>query len=186
MYFSWSASDAHSGMRSSSTYYVEISNANGATYGNGSYQTNTYKSFTSDANGLAFTHNAYYYLKVIAYDASANSISSNVRVQYKIARPTNWAWHTSKVAGQNVGITASEWNSFCTKINQFRQYKNLGNYSFTSATRGSVITASIVNQARTAINAMSPPSAVPASVSVGSNMNASFFNGLSISLNSIQ
>lgn len=186
VYFTWSASDAHSGMRSTNRYYVEISNANGSTYGNGSYQNLTYKTFTTDANGNEFVQNAYYYVKVVAYDAQGNNTSRNVRVQYKKARPTNWAWHTAKTAGQNVNITASEWNSFCTKINVFRQYKDLANYNFTTVSSGQVITASIVNQARTAINAMSPPSAVPSAVSAGSTMTALFFNSLSISLNSIQ
>lgn len=186
VYFTWTASDAHSGLRSTNTYYTQISNANGTTYGQGSYTTNNYKTFTVGGDGSALVFDAYYYLYVVAYDAEGNSSSSNVRVQYKRGRPTSWDWHTTKTAGAVVSLTASEWNSFCTRINQFRAYKGLANYSFTTVASGNTITATIVNQARTAINAMSPPTSVPTSAVQGGIMTASFFNGLRSSLNSIQ
>ena len=187
MYISYTGYDSMSGMRSTNTYYTEISNANGTSYSRGAYTTNSYKTFTEDAYGNAFVHNAYYYMKVTAYDASGNNNSTNVRVQYKIARPTDWTWHSSKTAGQVISLTASEWNSFCTKINLFRQYKGLSNYTFTTATSGSVITASIVNQAVNAISAMSPPTSTPSTaVSKTTVITASFFNTLRNSLNSIR
>ena len=123
----------------------------------------------------------------VVYDVEGNNQSTNVRVQYKTARPTDWAWHSSKTAGQAVSLTANEWNSFCTKINLFRQYKGLSNYTFTTATSGGVITASIVNQAVNAISAMSPPTSAPSTVtSKSSVITASFFNTLRSSLNSIR
>ena len=187
MYIAYSASDSHSGLRSIDTFYTQISNANGTSYSRGSYTTNKYKTFTEDAYGNELQHDAQYYMKVVAYDTEGNSSSANVRVQFKLARPTNWAWHTVKVAGQAVALTASEWNSLCTKINQFRQYKGLSNYTFTTATKGNVITATIVNQAITAINAMNPPSKPPNSaVAKQTTISASFLNTLSASLNSIQ
>ena len=187
MYISFSASDSMSGMRTYDTYYTEISNANGSSYSRGAYTTSTYKTFTEDAYGNAFVHDAYYYMRVVAYDAEGNNQSTNVRVQYKVARPSEWTWHTSKVAGGVISLTANEWNSFCTKINQFRQYKSLSNYSFATATSGSIITASIVNQAVNAISAMNPPTSTPSTtVSKSTVITASFFNTLSRSLNSIQ
>ena len=187
MYIAFSASDSQSGLRTYDTYYTEISNANGSSYSRGSYTTSKFKTFTEDAYGNEFIHNAYYYMRVVAYDTEGNNQSANVRVQYKIARPTDWTWHTSKTAGQVISLTASEWNSFCTKINLFRQYKSLSNYTFTTATSGSVITASIVNQAVNAISAMSPPTSAPSTVtSKSSVITASFFNTLSRSLNSIR
>ena len=185
MYIAFNATDA-SGMRSVDTYYTEVSNENGTTYGQGFYSTNKYRTFTADANGREFVHNSYYYMKVVAYDIHGNNSSTNVRVQFKKARPDSWAWHTVKVAGQPIALTAQEWNSFCIKINQFRQYKSLSNYTFSTATTGSVITASIVNQAVIAISAMSPSTPTPATATAGQTaITASFFNTLSSSLNSL-
>lgn len=182
MYMSFSGYDSGSGMRPTSTYYTEITNANGGIYGNGAYSTNAYRTFIVDGSGNTFVNNAYYTMRVTAFDASGNYRESTVRIQYKIARPVSWTWHTSKVKGQTIGLTASEWNSFCLRINQFRQYKNLSNYSFTNVTAGSPITAVIMNQAVSAIGAMVSTHGM---VSKGSPITASFFNTLSTSLNSI-
>ena len=186
MYIAFNATDSQSGMRTVDTFYTEISNENGTTYGQGSYTTNKYKTFTVDANGREFVHNSYYYMKVVAYDMSGNNNSTYVRVQFKKARPDSWAWHTVKVAGQPILLTAQEWNSFCIKINQFRQYKSLSNYSFSTATKGEIITASIINQAINAISPMSPSTKPPAIATAGkTEITASFLNTLSSSLNSL-
>ena len=187
MYIAFNATDAQSGMRAVDTYYTEISTANGSSYGQGSYSTNKYRTFTADASGRTFVHDAYYYMKVVAYDSSGNNSSANVRVQFKMARPSDWAWHTVKATGQPINITAQEWNSFCIKINQFRQYKSLSNYSFTTAVTGQTITASIVNQAVNALSSASPPTKPPSTATAGqTEITASFFNTLSSSLNSIR
>lgn len=98
-------------------------------------------------------------------------------------RPSEWSWFTTKTSGQDVNLTASEWNSFCDRINEFRDYKGQGSYTFTSAYTGAEITASIVNQARSAIGQAG--AAVPSLAVSGGTMTASFFNGLKDSLNSI-
>ena len=183
MYVLFYAYDNQSGLRSSNTYYTTISNANGTTYGQGAYSTNNYRTFTADANGYTFTHDAYYYMRVVVYDNAGNNTSSNVRVQYKIARPGNWEWHQQKVAGAKLNLTAAEWNSFCIKINQFRQYKSLGNYSFTTVSSGTRITASLMNQARTALSAITT---APPSVNTGDIIRASYFNTLRDNMNNIQ
>ena len=185
MSFSWYASDSGIGLRSYNTYFVQISNADGTTYGSGQYTTNSFMSFLSDGNGLSFKNNSYYYMRVMAYDGSGNSSSSSVRVQFKDVRPSDWSWYTSKVSGSTVNITAQEWNSFCTKINQFRQYKNFSEYSFTTVYTGGTITAAQANQARSAIASMTPPTSLPSNAVTGQPINASFFNGLRNSLNSI-
>lgn len=99
------------------------------------------------------------------------------------ARPNNWSWYTAKTSGTKFNVTATEWNAFCTRINEFRTYKGLSSYSFTSAISGSNALASQINQARTAISAMS--SSVPSVVSSGGNCFPSTLNGLRDSLNSI-
>jgi hypothetical protein len=102
-------------------------------------------------------------------------------------RPSNFSWTTAKIAGQNINVTAAEWTALCTRINEFRVYKSLTNYSFTPVTTNvTTITAAIVNQAVTAISAMSPPISPPSTVTAGvTTITASFFNGLVSSLNSI-
>src|SRR5690606_21164075 len=100
-------------------------------------------------------------------------------------RPSNWTWHSTKTKGQNINLTAAEWNSFCTRINQFRIYKNLANFNFTAVISGQPMMAAQVNQARTAIQQMVPPTTTPTAVSSGMDIMASFINGLSSSLNSI-
>src|SRR5690606_31094225 len=106
-----------------------------------------------------FIHNSNYYMQVSAYDNAGNSSTRNVQVTYKVARPNNWTWHTPKVAGQPISLTASEWNSFCLRINQFRQYRGLQNYNFTTVYSGNIITASVINEARSAMSSMTsvPP-----------------------------
>ena len=115
--------------------------------------------------------------QVYWYYASATTSAST--------RPLNWAWYTSKTSGTAFNITATEWNAFCGRINEFRVYKSLTNYSFTSAVSGNNAQASQINQARTAINAMTPPTSVPAIVSSNGNCLQSTVNGLRDSLNSV-
>ena len=187
IYFAWSASDDGSGIRNSNPYYVEITNANGTTYGNGTYTSNTYYSFLTDGEGKQFVNGAKYYVRVYAYD-NANNISrfASVQITYVQARPPNWEWHTPKISGNTFSLTANEWNSFCTKINQFRQYKNKSTYNFTTATSGGDFYAYMFNEARNAINEMSPPTSVPSIKYSGDIIYANDLNRLRDSLNSIQ
>jgi len=109
-------------------------------------------------------------------------------------RPSNWSWTTSIYAGAPMTVTtdrkiqvmpASEWNAFTSRINEFRNYKGLSNYSFTTVSSGGTFWYWIFNQARTAINDMSPPTSVPPTESSGSDVDAYGFNRLKDSLNSI-
>ena len=100
-------------------------------------------------------------------------------------RPWDWEWWSNIVSGGEVGLSAIEWNTFCERINEFREYKGLSWYSFMEVSRGDFISASIVNQAVRAIQSMNPPISVPNSVRSGSPLAASFFVGLKNSLNSI-
>ena len=100
-------------------------------------------------------------------------------------RPNNWTWSPSIVKGMPVNISASHWNSFTNRINQFRVYKGLSNYSFTLAVSNTAITAAIVNQAITAINGLSAHYSQPL-VSKGDPLTADLFNSLRDLLNVIQ
>ena len=110
-------------------------------------------------------------------------------------RPSNWAWTTTVITGGSIVVdnankrlkplTAVEWNAFGVRINLFRVYSGLGNYSFTHVYTNTAMTATIVNQARNAILAMSPPTTTPYEVSAGDKVTSNFFNALKNALNSI-
>lgn len=100
-------------------------------------------------------------------------------------RPSDWAWTSTIASGKPVQIKATEWNNFCSRINMFRSYKGMSSYSFTKATSGAEISAAIVNEARTAISAISGHGTLPSAAVSGGKMYASFFTGLASALNAI-
>ena len=101
-----------------------------------------------------------------------------------IPRPSDWSWHSSIYSGGYIKLTATEWNDFTARINDFRTYKGLSKYSFTRVSRGTNISASIVNEATNAIRAMN--SVATSNVYSGDNISASFFNSLKNALNNIK
>lgn len=111
------------------------------------------------------------------------------------SRPPDWVWSSNIASGSNAYnaiiidetikvyiMPASEWNSFCARINEFRTYKGLGNYSFTSASPEADFTYAFINQAASAINAMG---FAISGVSQGQDIAASIFITLRNALNSI-
>lgn len=100
-------------------------------------------------------------------------------------RPSNWYWTSTVSSGAKIALSATEWNNFCTRINAFRSYKNLSNYSFTTVYSGTAISAAIVNQARTAISGISGHGTLPTAAVQGGAVTASFFNGLQNALNAV-
>lgn len=101
-------------------------------------------------------------------------------------RPEDWEWWNPIRSGGDINISANEWNAFCERINEFRDYCGNSQYSFTAVKRGDYISAAIVNQAIRAIQGMSPPTAPPGQASSGTTkVSAAFFNGLKNALNSI-
>ena len=158
------------GYPSSSTYYI------------GSYN--------DDANGSAFSAtseviaNEVYYLFVCCYGGKSGSVTLSVSVTSP--RPNNWSWTSTISAGSQIKLTAAEWNSFTNRINEFRDYKGLSAYSFTTAISGTTpIEYTICNQAYTAINAITGHGTMPAQLTNGGPLYASFFNGLRDALNAI-
>ncbi|MER2090929.1 MAG: hypothetical protein ABS920_14415, partial [Sporosarcina sp.] len=183
IYVSFSAADSGSGLRPTSTYYIEISNANGTTYGQGAYTTNRYRTFTTNGQGGALINGSTYRVRVTVYDNEGNSATTTTSAVYKQARPEGeWSWHSTKTSGQPYSLTAAEWNSFCTRINQFRIYKGHGNYTFTPAANGQPMRALQINEARTAINTMT---SIPNTVTAGYDTSASYINNLRTLLESI-
>lgn len=92
---------------------------------------------------------------------------------------------TDKVAGSTFNLTATEWTNLQTKVNQYRSWKKLSAYPFTSVSSGTTFEAFLFNQVRNAINDMSPPTAVPATKSTDDDVLASDLNRLRDSLNSL-
>ncbi len=84
-------------------------------------------------------------------------------------RPSDWSWSYTidtdeevyLVSGKDIFLMpATEWNdetanSFVGRINEFRDYKSLSNYTFTSISSGTTVTKEIINQALNAIRDMS-------------------------------
>jgi Fibronectin type III domain len=157
------------------------------------YVSGSYNSADFTFTGLS--DNTSYSIKVVVVDASGNSTSVTRVVTTQSGRPTNFSWSTSKVSGQTVNVTVSEWNRLQDKINEFRAWKKVysqyskysyynGDYSFTMADYGSnnIIMAYHFNQAR---NAIGDIVSAPASVSSGQEIQASLLNSLVSALNSI-
>ena len=108
-----------------------------------------------------------YTIKVYLF---SDEISSPVSLTVTIPddeeeRPDKFYWTTSIQTGASVRfdtasnsfrpVTAAEWNAFCSKINEFRRYKGLSEYSFTTVSTGMLFTAAIYNEAVAAINEIS-------------------------------
>lgn len=100
-------------------------------------------------------------------------------------RPSDWAWTSTVSSGSPISLSAAEWNGFCTRINAFRSYMGLDDYSFTAAQSGTAISAAIVNQARSAISGIGGHGTLPSAAMQGGAITASFFHGLRDALNAV-
>lgn len=100
-------------------------------------------------------------------------------------RPTDWWWRSDVESEAEINISASEWNDFCKRINEFREYVNVGTYDLEIVSSGDYITASIVNKARSAIDGATGHGTLPSRAYAESYIYASFFNQLKDALNAI-
>lgn len=128
------------------------------------------------------------------YSTESNYTSSkSVFVPPKNVRPQNWNWSFNIVSGGNIHsydnvnqyayiLPATEWNNFTTRINEFRRYKLLSNYSFTYVTRNMDFKATYVNECINAINEMNGNIN---NISKGQDIPAYIFNNMKNNLNSI-
>lgn len=98
-------------------------------------------------------------------------------------RPNNWQWWSTIRKSYEIRISANEWNAFCDRINDFRDYVGLSYRNFATVYSGTKISASIVNQARSAIADMT--SRAPHAVYAGDTITADFFLDLGDALNSV-
>ena len=100
-------------------------------------------------------------------------------------RPSDWVWTSIIASGKDISITATEWNDFCSRINEFRDYDDLSPYNFDTVLKGDEISAVICNQACDAINDITGHGVLPSSVSKGDEIYAGFFTGLRDALNAV-
>lgn len=101
------------------------------------------------------------------------------------SRPNDWAFTSTIESGSPIALTAAEWNGFCARINEFATYCGQTEEAFTTVSSGTPISASIVNEARTAISKLSGHGTLPSVAVAGGTITASFFNKLASALNSI-
>lgn len=139
-----------------------------------------------------------YQFCVSAYNNDGESSRTCLNVttdSQPVTRPPDWQWSYNIQSGGDVYNTvfdngiikvyimpATEWNDFTARINEFRNYKGLSNYNFTTVYSEDDCTPSIINEAVNAINEMGFN--IP-TVTNG-NVLASVFIDMRDSLNSIQ
>lgn len=92
------------------------------------------------------------------------------------SRPANFYWTNSKTQGGTFNLTAKEWNALTKRINEFRAYRNLSNYSFDTAYTGYEFTADMYNQARLALQGIPGFGIYIPTVSSGGNVTAYALN----------
>ena len=183
--------------------YVDFSN-NSSNWGSIDYSASTLTSFVYDIGSYI---TGYIRLKSRTYlDANNIRYATDWSQVYTIlpdpnasARPENWAWSYSislggnvyNVTGKNIYImTYNEWNSFTSRINEFRNYKGFATYTFTTVSSGSEFTKTILNEALTAIREMyssfTNGMTIPDNRVTGDNvLVASYFIDMRDALNSI-
>jgi hypothetical protein len=150
---------------------------------------------------------SYKFIATAAYDAGGDgtgtgtwseSVPSAEVVVTTLNRPDNWAWSYNITSGgavyqssynSSTGVLtayimpASEWWDFQMKINDFRTYMGLPDYSFLNVNSGDGCTPAIINDAIDAINPMLTTGQI-SHVSAG-NVSASIFNTMRDRLNSL-
>lgn len=103
-------------------------------------------------------------------------------------RPDNFTFSSSLIAsGQPTSnLTATIWYNFCSRINEFRAYKNMLPYSFTQVSSNTPMTASILAEPHDAISAINGHGTMPSYPITGNIIYASYFHNLASALNAIQ
>lgn len=96
-------------------------------------------------------------------------------------RPDNWYWSGIE-KDKPILLSASSWNQFCERINEFRRYKGLSAYSFETVRSGGQMYAYQANQAVIAINEMNN---ILSYVWPGDTMSESFMKQLQNTLNAV-
>lgn len=129
-------------------------------------------------------HKVWFRYEPSSSNSDSYSPSDTVEDFFTTVKKPTFNWSVSFSSGTPFNIPASDWNTMCTVINQWRVIKGYSNYSFTTAQRGSPITASMYNQAITALRSITS-SGLPSSVSIGDNCVASEFKKFATVINNL-
>ena len=134
---------------------------------------------------------------IIEVDYDGNTYAEIFDVE--AAKPTSFKWDIPKASGQPIRLSASEWNAFTNKINEFLKYKGKSAVAFTKAVSAGlgkgavvggnhglserkVISAKMMNEA---VNAIASMGGDVSEVVNGTPVTAEFFNNIVDVLNSI-
>lgn len=132
-------------------------------------------------------------------DTNGN-IGFSAAVTYAInSRPSNWSWSYNIASGQEVyGVVgkniyimkATEWNEFTARINAFRNYKSLADYTFTTVYGDTDFTKDIINESLNALRDLDDyftnDKTIPSNRSAGDNiLQASVYTDMRDAMNSI-
>lgn len=100
-------------------------------------------------------------------------------------RPGYFYWDTAKTSGAKFNLTASEWNRLISNINSVRSYLGYSNASFSKAVAGNEFTATMFNQARSAIISISGFTGYIPQASSGGKIYANMLNALQGGINEL-
>lgn len=150
-------------------------------------------SFSVSLNGLAPGTTYYYYVELGYMADGESSITWCAQYGYddegtfetdpEYIRPDDFSWTYVKRSGGAFNLTAREWNRFTARINDFRAYCEYSDYDFSVAYSGDPFTATMFNEARSAIKSMVSVSV--SEVYKGDIITADMLNDLVDDLNSI-
>lgn len=147
------------------------------------------------ASGYVFSHWEVGGSPVSTNNPYSFTVSGNVTLKawgkLPVIRPNNWTGFDYIVSGYSMTVSgtaiyvmsATLWNDFTERINDFRSYKGLSNYSFTTVSSNTNCSAAIINEAINAINDVAGTS--QSTVSSGQTIAASIFTTMKNNLNSI-
>jgi hypothetical protein len=105
-------------------------------------------------------------------------------------RPSNFTGFNNVTSGEEFNISATDWNDFIDKLNEFSEYKSLSSEmsAMTTVSSGQSFKATYFNQIINNMNVLSDyiNSAYPTTKSAGNKIYALYFTQLKNALNSIE
>lgn len=187
----WSASD-NDGIDYQWAYRSPPNSASYTSIGSNLSRSTRSYTFTTDANGNNFLGGNRYYFRIRVIDYSGNmslTADGTVSLLIPLGRPANWEWEYTITSGSQFysqsGKTAylmraAHWNQFTARINEFRDYKGLSSYTFTTATTSTTPTGvrNCINQAINAINPMLSTAQRMDTIVAGDKVTAKIFTDL--------
>lgn len=163
-------------------YYIQISTR--SISGDGSY------SFSSNSFTKGNTYVGRFKLQYKnqgAEEWSTSLTQSSDPIEVPSDRPDDFTFPSSVRSGAaTTTVTASKWNSFQDRINEFQAYKGVAQTSFDDVSPGDEMTASLMRKAWDAINGISGHGTMPTRPSSGATIYASWFHDLADALNEIE